>query len=523
VFEFERASLADRVQVQADGYQGTSAAPWPPRSVRIGLVPAAFALNVRDAETGEPVAGVVALGEGARFNPDQAGRFQVQPARVGLTVTISAPGYQDSVLRYQGGGEVTAPLQPRITGTVLDGTTGQPVPGAFLGYERVALSASADGTFELASRPSEPIQVLAPGYRRAQIDASHDRELIARLEPITIHALYLTYYGIGDVGLRQNVLALAGQTEVNAVVIDVKGERGKLAYRSAVPFAEAIGANDAPTVPNVDALLATLKQRGLYTIARISVFKDDLLARNGAQAGADVAVRGRFGDQLWLDADGLGWVDPLQPAVVDYNIELAKEAARMGFDEVQFDSVRFPTEPSGGLSVSQARYSQPWLEEPDRINATAGFLRRARDEVNLEGAFVGADVMAYATWNEGDNGVGQDLVALAGAVDYLCPMVYPSSFRGGLPDLINFPRVVQRPYDAVYESLRRARARADGQGAVLRPWLQYFDDYAWQTGRAFRAADIEAERQGAYAAGASGWMMWDPSNRYARGGLGTRQ
>ena len=110
----------------------------------------------------------------------------------------------------------------------------------------------------------------------------------------------------------------------------------------------------------------------------------------------------------------------------------------------------------------------------------------------------------------------------AGAVDYLCPTVYPSSFRSGLPGLLTFPKVVQQPYNTVYESLRRARARSDGQGSVLRPWLQYFDDYAWQTGRAFSAADIEAQRQGAFAAGVSGWMMWDPSNRYARGGFGAR-
>jgi hypothetical protein len=522
-FAFDRASLTERLHVQADGYQGTDSAPWPPKAVRIGMVPAAFGLNVRDAETDEPIADAIAVGDGARFNPDLPGRFQVQPAKDGLTVAVSAPGYRDTVLRYRGGGEVVVSLQPRITGTVVDGSTGRPVAGAFLGYESAALTSGVDGTFELENRPNGPVLVLAPGYRRAEIDASHDRELVARLEPIAIHALYLTYYGVGDPGLRQNVLALAGRTEVNAVVIDVKGDKGKLAYRSEVPLAEAIGANAEPTIPNVDELLATMKQRGLYTIARIAVFKDDVLARNGTRAGADVAVRSRLGDQVWTDADGLGWVDPLQPQVGDYNIALAREAARKGFDEVQFDFVRFPTETTGGLSTSQARYARPWLEEPDRMAATAGFLRRARDEINLEGAFVGADILGYATWSDGDIGLGQDLVVLAGTVDYLCPTVYPSSFRTGLPGLLNFPRVVQRPYDAVFESLRRARARSDGQGAVLRPWLQYFDDYAWQTGRAFAAADIEAQRQGAYAAGASGWMMWDPSNRYARGGLGTRQ
>jgi len=522
-FAFPRVSLTDTVQVQADGYQPSDARPWPLSTLRLGLPPASFTLNVRDAETNQPVTDAVAVADGARSSRGDPGYYQVQPARDGLTVAVSAAGYRDAVIKYRGGGEIITPLQPRISGTVVDGTTGQPIPGAFLAYEGTGLTANPDGTFELESRPNGPVRVMAPGYRRVELDASHDRTLVARLEPQTVRALYLTYYGVGDPGLRQNVIRLADRTEVNAVVIDVKGDRGKLAYRSAVPLAETIGANDEPTVPNVDELLATLKERGFYTIARIVVFKDDQLARNGARAGADVAVKSRLGDQVWVDSDGLGWVDPLQPAVWEYNIALAREAAHKGFDEIQFDFVRFPTETSGGLSAGQARYARPWLDERDRTDAIVGFLRRARDEVRMEGAFVAADVFGYATWNDGDNGIGQDLVLLAGVVDYLCPTVYPSSFRAGLPGLLNFPRVVQRPYDVVFESLRRARARSDGQGAVLRPWLQYFDDYPWQTGKSFAAVDIDAQRQGAFAAGTNGWMMWDPSNRYSRGGLGSRQ
>jgi hypothetical protein len=107
-------------------------------------------------------------------------------------------------------------------------------------------------------------------------------------------------------------------------------------------------------------------------------------------------------------------------------------------------------------------------------------------------------------------------------VDYLSPTVYPSSFRAGLPGLLNFPQVVQQPYAVVFESVRQARMRTADQATVVRPWLQYFDDYTWQTGRQFRTADIDAQRNGALSAGAVGWMMWDPLNKYARGGFGAR-
>jgi hypothetical protein len=521
-FNVERVSLTDTVQVEADGYLAAHARVWPPREQRVELRPRGFTLDVRDAETNEPVADAVPVGPNIRFQVTELGRFQVEPARDGANVTVSAPGYGNADVRYRGEGEILVTLQPRLLGTVVDGTTGRPVPNAFLAYGDLAVTSDANGTFELERRPAGPLRILAPGYRRAELDASQGRSMVAPLEPMTVRALYLTYYGVGDRGLRQNVLSLAERTEVNAVVIDVKGDRGRLTYRSSVPLAEVIGANAEPTVANIDELMTALKQRNIYTIARIVVFKDDVLARNGKGAGLDVAIKDRLSNQPWTDPEGLGWVDPLRPEVWEYNIDLAREAAQKGFDEVQFDYARFPLDSSGNFSASQTRYSRPWITERDRVEAIGGFLRRARDEVRLAGAFVGADVFGYVAWNDGDNGVGHDIEMLAGAVDYLCPTVYPSSFRAGLPGLINYPQVIQQPYAVAFESVRRARARTADRGTVLRPWLQYFDDFTWQTGRAYRTAEIDAQRNGAAAAGAAGWMMWDPSNRYIRGGLGAR-
>jgi hypothetical protein len=247
-----------------------------------------------------------------------------------------------------------------------------------------------------------------------------------------------------------------------------------------------------------------------------------MLARNGKAAGVDVAIKERVADQPWADAEGLGWVDPTRPEVWEYNVDLAREAASKGFDEVQFDYARFPIDSAGSFSASQARYSRPWITERDRVEAVRGFLRRARDEIRLAGAFVSADVSGLVPWNDGDNGVGHDIEALAGSVDYLCPTLFPSSFRSGLPGLIGYPQVIQQPYAVAFESVRRARMRVSESGTVLRPWLQYFDDYTWQTGRVYRTADIDAQRSGAAAAGAAGWMMWDPSNKYTRGGFGAR-
>jgi hypothetical protein len=519
-FSADRVSLTDTVQVEAEGYKTGQTGVWPPRQQDVKLQPRTFAVSVRDAETGQPIADAAAVSPGIRVNTLEPGRFEVAPARQGGSLTVSAPGYRNADVRYRGEGEIALALQPRLGGSVVDGTTGQPIPGAFLAQGDLAVTADDNGSFELDRRPDGPLRVMAAGYRRAEIDASQERTLVARLDPMSVRAVYLTYYGVGDRGLRQNVLSLVDRTDVNAVVIDVKGDRGKLTYKSAVPLAERIGANAEPTVPNMDELMAALKQRGVYTIARIVVFKDDVLARNGKAAGLDVAVKGGLGDTVWTDGEGLGWVDPLRPEVWQYNIDLAREAASKGFDEVQFDYARFPIDSAGSFSASQARYSRPWITERDRVEAVGGFLRRARDELHPLGAFVSADVFGSSAWNDGDNGVGHDLDALAGSVDYLCPTVFPSSFRAGLPGLVPYPQVIQQPYVVVFESLRRARARVDNTGTVLRPWLQYFDDYAWQTGRVYKSTDVDAQRNGAAAAGVSGWMMWDPLNKYTRGGFG---
>lgn len=522
-FAVERVSPTERVQVQADGYQPAQTSILARRDVQVELIPRTFSLEARDAETGDLVSDVIVQASGIRAQATAPGQFRIEPARESVNVTISSPNFRDAVVTYRGESTLTVQLQPRILGAVIDGTTGRPIQGAFLSDGDLAVTSDANGRFELERRPQGPMRVLAPGFRRLDLDVSQNRLVVARLEPFVARAVYLTYYGVGDRALRENALALTAKSEVNAVVIDVKGDRGRLSYKSAVPLAESIGANAETTVPNIDELLQQLKQRNIYTIARIVVFRDELLAKNGAQAGMDVAIKDRLSEKPWSDAEGRFWVDPFRPEVWEYNVQLAREAALKGFDEVQFDDVRFPIEQSGsGMLANQGRYSRPWLTAKDRVDAVSGFLRRAHDEVRVSGAFMSANVMGYVAWNDGDNGVGHELTTLAGLVDYLCPTLYPSSFRAGVPGFINYPQVISRPQDVVFESVRRARARTTEQGAVLRPWLQYFDDYSWQTGRVYRTADIDAQRTGALSAGASGWMMWDPSNKYARGGLGTR-
>ena len=366
--------------------------------------------------------------------------------------------------------------------------------------------AGADGTFALESPPPDAtLLVKAPGFERARVRPVPG-PVEVMLRPHTARAAYLTYYGVGDRGIRGRVLDMLARTELNAVVIDVKGDRGWIVYRTEIPEALAAGAQGPGTLRDFDALMADLKARGVYTIARIVVFKDNVLARHRP----DWAVIDTRTGAPWVDNEKLAWVDPFREEVWDYNLAIAREAVRRGFDEVQFDYVRFPTD--GRLGA--ARYARPNTRQT-RLPAVTGFLARARRELGAMGAFVAADVFGYTAFNENDTDIGQRIEELAPHLDYLSPMVYPSGYQRGIPGYRN---PVEHPYEVVRESVRLIRQRSAPASVRVRPWLQDFRDYAFDR-RPFGVAEIRAQMKGALDAGAAGWMLWNPRNDYTGAAL----
>jgi len=440
--------------------------------------------------------------------------------RAGQRFSVHADGYLPAEAAYADQAVLRVMLLPKLDGRVTDATTGKGVAGARISFGDTVLSTAADGAYVVPRRPRQgPLQVLAPGYRRAQFDLSQRPGLDVQLQPNPVHATYMTYFAIGGADYRQDMYRLLDTTEVNAVVVDVKGDYGLLSYRSRVPLAEQIGANSAPTIDDVEGLLQSLHQHGAYVIARIVVFKDNILARNGPRAGLDLGVKDRRTGEAWVDGEGLAWVDPFQPAAWDYNTSLAREAIERGFDEVQFDYVRFATDPSPDGSVDDIQYSRP-LTESNRVAALKNFLSQAHTAVNIAGGFLSMDTFGYTTWWDNDGGIGQDLEALSDDIDYYCPMVYPSTFTAGVPGQpIPYPDAVSRPYDVVYQSLKHVQQKLAGKRAVVRPWLQYFDDYPWATRQRYDAPQIEAQKQAAKDSHALGWMLWNAGSLFKRGGL----
>ena len=391
------------------------------------------------------------------------------------------------------------PYATAVTGIVLDEQTLNPVPGAIVTSAAGVTRADERGRFE-ADQPGPTIAARAPGYLRAQTGVIAGQPITLTLTPFRPKAVYLSVFGITSSTLRDEATSLSQTTAINALVIDAKGDRGLTPYRSAAR--DAIGATaqlkeHAPLMQDFPALLAELHRQHLYLIARIVVFKDDPLA----DAHPDWTVRDANG-KPWRDREDLQWMDPFSHEVWQHNLDVAEEAARMGFDEIQFDYVRFP-------DASGLRFALP-NTRGNRTAAIVGFLQAARARLAPYNVFVSADIFGYVCWNLDDTAIGQQIEVLGAPLDYISPMLYPSGFTWGLPGCTN---PVADPGQIVRRSLAEAVQRTKLPGVRFRPWLQAFRDYAFDH-RAFDAAAIRAQVDAADAVGTDGWMLWNPRNHY---------
>jgi hypothetical protein len=388
---------------------------------------------------------------------------------------------------------------------VLDNSTNKPVDDPTVTVAGHVLAAS-DGAYAIAAN-TQSVMARAPGYRAVTISLAdvHNNHDAIELHPFAVHALYLSEYGISSSIIRNSAFDIIHRGGANAVVVNIKSDHGQLVYPSAIPLAKQIGARNLTTIHSLSDLVNTAHAQGIYMIARIVTFKDTPLATSRP----DLAIHLADGS-LFKDREGLSWTDPWKPEVRAYNIAIAVEAARAGFDEVQFDYVRFP-DSNTKLVVSGPN------DEPGRIKAITSFLAEAHTALIPYNVFQSADIFGYTFWNTNDTGIGQQLDQLVNTIDYLCPMLYPSGFHYGIP---GHPKPVANNdeiYDIIKLSLDRGLQRTNANPKRFRPWIQGFRDYAFG-GVAFGPEQVSAQIRAADADHADGWSIWNPRNQY--GGLG---
>ena len=391
--------------------------------------------------------------------------------------------------------------QAAYVGKVVDAQTKAPIEGAVVTLSDEVARTDKDGAFRLEGT-GETLKLRSPGYARRDFATSElgNPNPEIPLTPLKVKALYLTVYGIASKKLREAALETIKANNMNALVIDVKGDRGFIPFKIDLPLATEVGAQKTILIKDIKATLAPLKEQGLYLIARIVVFKDDPLAA----AKPQWAVKTK-GGAVFKDREKLRWVDPFKREVWDYNIAVAKIAAEVGFDEIQFDYVRFPDNRGVG-------FSQP-ANQDSRTEAITGFLKAAHKALTPYNVMVAADIFGYVLWNADDTGIGQKIDAALSAVDIVSPMLYPSGYHLGIP---NYRDPVKNSYEIVNLSLKRAQERTGVSPLRFRPWLQAFRDYAFGGGD-FGEERMRLQIKASDDFGASGWMFWNPRNIYPTG------
>jgi hypothetical protein len=333
--------------------------------------------------------------------------------------------------------------------------------------------------------------------------------VIARVPtPDTLRGLYVNRWAALGRKLT-DLIAVAKRTEVNALVIDVKDDRGFVLYRSRVPLAREIGADTADghwmSSTKIRAVLDTMVAYNIYPIARIVVAKDPLLA----QKKLDLAIKRKSDLEPWLDKNGNPWLDPHQRAVWEYAADLAREAYDLGFSEVQFDYVRFPDERR--LIAETVFPLANGRSRAQVIRDQLGFVRKA---LKPQGMRVTADVFGLTATDTTDMGIGQRWEMFVDQVDVVLPMIYPSHFARGTYKLRN-PNA--HPYSTIDHALKDAIARSDSvpNAARVIPWYQDFTLGAPRYG----PAEIRAQKKAGYDNGFQSWILWNPKSNYTLAAL----
>lgn len=334
-----------------------------------------------------------------------------------------------------------------------------------------------------------------------------------RREPVKVKGIYVSG-PVAGIARMDELIELVDETELNAMVIDIKNDEGKVTYdmqsKQVLEIEAGVG-----YIPDIEELVKKCKEKEIYLIARIVAFRDPLLA----EKRPEWAVHTKDGG-IFRDKSGLAWVNPYERGVWDYLVEIASEAAAAGFDEIQFDYIRFSTD----VKTEEVDYG-PEDASIGKIGIITEFTEYVYEKLRPLGVYVAADVFGTVIENETDQQiVGQDYVKMAEHLDYICPMIYPSHYRNGsygiaVPDADPYRTI----NGACLASVQELGALPEESRAQVRAWLQSFTA-SWVPGHiSYGPGQIRAQIKGAYDAGYDEWILWNAAVKYQRDSLLTEE
>lgn len=331
---------------------------------------------------------------------------------------------------------------------------------------------------------------------------------------VNVKGIYVTSDGITKDFDR--LLELVDSTELNAMVIDIKDDDGRLTFMMEGRLIDEFGTARG-FISDIDKLVATCKEKDIYLIARVVAFKDPLITRTRPEFG----IHHQDGT-LYRDYSRLTWILPNNYEYLDYLIEVAAQCAEAGFDEVNFDYIRFPTE--GNISDFDLGEHD---EEYTKIDAITEAIKYLCENIKPMGVYVSADVFGgIITSTIDQKNVGQSYVEMSKYLDYICPMIYPSHYANGYYG-IDYPDT--EPYKMMYYALRdsvKVLSVIDGENgnkADVRPWLQDFTASWVKHHITYGKEEVRAQIEATYDAGYRQWLLWNAAMKYTEGALMTEE
>jgi hypothetical protein len=352
--------------------------------------------------------------------------------------------------------------------------------------------------------------------------------------PQSVRAIYMSQCVVGTPDFRQKLVDLIDDTELNTVIIDIKDFTGKLSYSTDDPMLKD-SVSDACGTSDIQSFIKMLHEKGIYVIGRVTVFQDPYYTK----LHPDQAVRKLSDGGVWKDFKGLSFIDVGAKEYWKYVVEVAKESYRKGFDEINFDYVRYPSD--GNMKDTNFTLSGG----KPKYEVLESFFSYLYD--NLHKPFddfddvpkLSVDLFGYTTTNHDDLGIGQVIERALPYFDYVMPMVYPSHYNAGF---IGIEKPATKPYEVIKYAMASAVARANameaartsnatsteavflreqakkGHGDIsadqLRPWLQDFD-----LGAVYTAEMVRTQIQATYDVGLDSWALWDAGNTYTKAAL----
>jgi hypothetical protein len=440
---------------------------------------------------------------GEARDTDNTGHLTVnwQKSEESVRISAAAPGFESGSVRLTElpeGGAVTLTLAPVVlTGTVTS-SDGRPLPGAQVKLGRMTTRTDEAGGFEISRAVAGELELSRPAWEPSVVAWDGAEPSVAlTMKPRMIRALRVAGDKAGDSETWAYLLELADTTGINAFVVDTKSEGGTIYHDTEVSLAHEIGAVQSHY--DLEKVIQDMEDHGLYKITRIVTFQDDFLGK----ARPAIAARDVSTGEPWRNNKGIRWLDPTDRGSWDYPLALAEEACRGGFDEIQFDYIRFPSDgPISTLEFDELATDNYYSEESQkiRIETIAAFLEEAHSRLNPMGCAVAADIFAITLESRSDEGIGQSPRVLSNTIDVLSPMIYSYTYGPGWGGWDN-PN--EHATELVTRALDAGIPKLEGF-SIYRPWIQ----------RAFiEAEEILAIQQVAEDRD-MGWMLWSANTSF---------